>query len=119
MGLHASDNSMESSCPADSVSREQTVLAQVKSPLRLRLESWLNKNMKIEMTDGRVLIGIFLCTDRDRNVILGSCSEYLKPEDGETVEEPRVLGLAMVPGHHIVSIQVDSTDAAPSAEEVL
>jgi len=32
------------------------------------------------MTDGRVLIGVFLCTDRDGNVILGSCSEYLKPE---------------------------------------
>ena len=28
------------------------------------LTSWLNKNMKVEMSDGRVLIGIFLCTDR-------------------------------------------------------
>ena len=28
------------------------------------LKSWLNKNMKVEMSDGRVLIGIFLCTDR-------------------------------------------------------
>lgn len=36
--------------------------------------------MRIEMTDGRILIGIFLCTDRDGNVILGSCSEYLNPE---------------------------------------
>lgn len=27
------------------------------------------------MTDGRVLIGVFLCTDRDANVILGEkCS---------------------------------------------
>lgn len=80
---------------------------QVKSPLRLKLESWLNKSMRIEMTDGRVLIGIFLCTDRDRNVILGSCAEYLQIENEETVEEPRVLGLAMVPGHHIVSIAID------------
>lgn len=42
-----------------------------------KLLKWINKQMKIEMTDGRVLIGIFLCTDRDGNVILGSCSEYL------------------------------------------
>ena len=28
------------------------------------LKSWLNKNMKVEMSDGRVLVGIFLCTDR-------------------------------------------------------
>lgn len=46
--------------------------------MRHRLRSWLNKNMKIKMTDGRTLIGIFLCTDKDKNVILGSCSEYLK-----------------------------------------
>lgn len=45
-----------------------------------KLYSWLNKQMKIEMTDGRVLVGIFLCTDRDANVILGSCTEYLNPE---------------------------------------
>ncbi|GFY50121.1 n-alpha-acetyltransferase 38, NatC auxiliary subunit [Trichonephila inaurata madagascariensis] len=88
---------------------------KAKSPLRQRLESWLNKNMKIEMTDGRVLIGIFLCTDRDRNVILGSCAEYLQTESDESGEEPRVLGLAMVPGHHIVSIEVDS-DLASNVE---
>ena len=28
------------------------------------LKCWLNKNMKVEMSDGRVLVGIFLCTDR-------------------------------------------------------
>ncbi|KDR21370.1 N-alpha-acetyltransferase 38, NatC auxiliary subunit [Zootermopsis nevadensis] len=72
-----------------------------------KLCSWLNKNFKIEMTDGRVLIGVFLCTDRDGNVILGSCSEYLKPEDNGVIEEPRVLGLVMVPGRHIVSIHLD------------
>lgn len=64
--------------------------------------------MKIQMTDGRTLIGIFLCTDRDRNVILGSCEEYLKPPGTtDPKEEPRILGLAMVPGCHIVSICVD------------
>ncbi|XP_046396185.1 N-alpha-acetyltransferase 38-A, NatC auxiliary subunit [Ischnura elegans] len=77
------------------------------TPGKMKLRSWLNKNMKIEMTDGRVLIGIFLCTDRNCNIILGSCSEYLKPEDGGSMEEPRVLGLVMVPGRHTVSINLD------------
>ncbi|EEB14114.1 conserved hypothetical protein [Pediculus humanus corporis] len=58
--------------------------------------------------NGRVLIGIFLCTDRDANVILGSCSEYLREEDCFT-EEPRGLGLVMVPGRHIVSIHQDKS----------
>ncbi|GLH01846.1 Small nuclear ribonucleoprotein-associated protein B [Gryllus bimaculatus] len=81
--------------------------AEMDTPGKQKLRSWLNKNLKIEMTDGRILIGIFLCTDRDGNVILGSCGEYLKMEDGVNFEEPRVLGLVMVPGRHIVSIYFD------------
>lgn len=68
-----------------------------------KLWSWLNGSLKIKMTDGRVLVGNFFCTDRDSNVILGSSGEYLKEED-VGVEQPRVLGLVMVPGRHIVSI---------------
>ncbi|KAK8760790.1 hypothetical protein V5799_027943 [Amblyomma americanum] len=73
---------------------------------RARLRRWLNRSLKVEMSDGRILVGSFLCTDRDQNVILGSCSEYLQPDSSSTVE-PRILGLAMVPGQHIVSVHVD------------
>ncbi|XP_042332725.1 N-alpha-acetyltransferase 38, NatC auxiliary subunit isoform X2 [Sceloporus undulatus] len=45
---------------------------------RRKLENLLNKSMRIRMTDGRTLVGCFLCTDRDCNVILGSAQEYLK-----------------------------------------
>uniref|UniRef100_E1BP86 N-alpha-acetyltransferase 38, NatC auxiliary subunit n=1 Tax=Bos taurus TaxID=9913 RepID=E1BP86_BOVIN len=72
---------------------------------RQQLEALLNKTMRIRMTDGRTLVGCFLCTDRDCNVILGSAQEFLKPSDSFSAGEPRVLGLAMVPGHHIVSIE--------------
>uniref|UniRef100_A0A9L0KCB5 N-alpha-acetyltransferase 38, NatC auxiliary subunit n=1 Tax=Equus asinus TaxID=9793 RepID=A0A9L0KCB5_EQUAS len=46
---------------------------------RQQLEALLNKTMRIRMTDGRTLVGCFLCTDRDCNVILGSAQEFLKP----------------------------------------
>uniref|UniRef100_A0A6M2DCG5 Putative u1 snrnp component n=1 Tax=Xenopsylla cheopis TaxID=163159 RepID=A0A6M2DCG5_XENCH len=72
---------------------------------RAQLRQWLNKSFRIKMTDGRVLYGTFACTDRDGNIILASCSEYLS-EHSDPSEE-RVLGLIMVPGRHIVSIQVD------------
>lgn len=77
------------------------------SPGAVQLRAWLNKSLRIKMSDGRVLIGTFLCTDREANVILGSCSEYL-PEEEETgsKEEPRMLGLVMVPGKHIVTVAV-------------
>ena len=41
------------------------------------LDKWLNKSMKIEITDGRVLIGTFVCTDMQSNVILASCQEFI------------------------------------------
>lgn len=66
------------------------------------------------MTDGRILIGSFLCTDRDANVILASCSEYLSSDSSTTSEEPRLLGLVMVPGKHIVSVQIDASGDLPS-----
>lgn len=82
------------------------------SPGAVKLRSWLNKSFRVEMTDGRILAGVFLCTDRDANLILGSCSEYL-PTDGKTKsvnEEPRMLGLVMIPGKHIVSIHMDANE---------
>ena len=78
------------------------------SPGAVKLRSWLNKSLRIQMFDGRVLVGVFLCTDRDANVILGSCTEYLPAEDTDgTIEEPRMLGLVMVPGKHIQTVSID------------
>lgn len=71
-----------------------------------KLKGWLNRIFRIKITDGRVLTGAFLCTDRDGNVILGSCTEYLSEDHKLT--EARTLGLVMVPGRHIVTIQLDS-----------
>ena len=51
---------------------ENTSSRNTFSSGRKLLRSYLNKNMKIKLTDGRILIGIFLCTDKDANVILGT-----------------------------------------------
>ncbi|KAK5643382.1 hypothetical protein RI129_007227 [Pyrocoelia pectoralis] len=107
-------------------SKEQETIEENRKPLNMspgavQLRKWLNKTLKIEMSDGRVLIGVFLCTDRDANVILGSCSEYLPEENmveastatassASNTEEPRMLGLVMVPGKHIVNICLDEIE---------
>lgn len=54
------------------------------------------------MIDGRTLIGLFLCTDRDANIILGMCTE-IRPN----CEEERNLGLSIVPKKAIRKIEVD------------
>ncbi|XP_022185331.2 N-alpha-acetyltransferase 38, NatC auxiliary subunit isoform X2 [Nilaparvata lugens] len=91
------ENSMQLDKPTDSVGKEE------KSG-KEKLRRWINRQMKIEMTDGRILIGVFLCTDRDGNIILGSCSES-QQTDG-CYDEPRLLGLVMVPGRHVVSLHL-------------
>lgn len=47
------------------------------------LKTWLNKNMKIKLSDNRIIVGIFLCTDCHQNIILGSSYEYL---NGKLIE---------------------------------
>lgn len=47
---------------------------------RQLLSKWLNKTLKVQITDGRTLIGIFLCTDKNSNIVLGSCKEYTSLE---------------------------------------
>jgi len=74
---------------------------------RQKIADWLGRNIRIVITDGRTLIGTFLCTDQSRNVILGSAQEFRSIEETQQHVEPRMLGLAMVPGKHIISLEVD------------
>lgn len=77
---------------------------------RKKLFDWLNKPMRVSIVDGRVLVGILLCTDRDQNLILGNCNEYIGSPSEQ--EEFRVLGLALVPGQHIKSIYIDENSTS-------
>lgn len=80
----------------------------MESPGRQKLRSWLNKTFRIKLSDGRILIGYFLCTDKDANIILGMSSEYRDDEE-------RHLGLVIVPKKHIVTIEVDTSKDCISA----
>ncbi|XP_066518150.1 N-alpha-acetyltransferase 38, NatC auxiliary subunit [Hoplias malabaricus] len=104
---------MEKEVAANGTELQGEVEGCVYSSARQKLENLLNKSMRIRMTDGRTLVGLFLCTDRDCNVILGSAQEFLKSTDSFSQGEPRVLGLAMIPGHHVVSIEVESESLHP------
>ncbi|POR32760.1 N-alpha-acetyltransferase 38-A, NatC auxiliary subunit [Tolypocladium paradoxum] len=99
------------------------------------LQSLLNKNLRVVTTDGRLFWGSLKCTDPvrraahdaiparptllDRNVVLAHTYEYRHPsadtvhrqlvETGEgTVDmTSRYLGLVVVPGHHIVKMELE------------
>ncbi|XP_018010215.1 N-alpha-acetyltransferase 38, NatC auxiliary subunit [Hyalella azteca] len=91
----------------DSTSEQTTPIEKKDSPGRAKLRSWLHALMSVVLSDGRTLVGTFVCTDRDTNIILSSCTEHLPHTHTDGEEEARMLGLAMVPGRHIVSLSID------------
>ncbi len=54
---------------------------EVKAKAKELLKSYLNKRMRVAISDGRVIDGNFLCTDRDSNIVLGNCEEFSSQED--------------------------------------
>ncbi|KAK0746200.1 hypothetical protein B0T18DRAFT_429202 [Schizothecium vesticola] len=89
----------------------------------LFLHSLINKNLRVTTTDSRMFWGNFKCTDSESNVILRNTYEYRHPtttaaapshqETTAAVGTVRVdmtsrfLGLVVVPGRHIVKIEVE------------
>ena len=89
-----------------------TEIDQQVKQARQQINDWLNKPMRVSIIDGRVLVGVLLCTDRDQNLILGNCNEYIGSPSEQ--EEFRVLGLALIPGQHIQSIYIDESSSSIS-----
>ncbi|TGJ88476.1 hypothetical protein E0Z10_g316 [Xylaria hypoxylon] len=98
--------------------------APTKAEAEVYLKSLINKTLRIHATDGRMFIGTFKCTDTDRNVVLSVTHEYRQPsqqklteataaaasENSQTVKADmtsRYLGLVVIPGEHIVKMEVE------------
>ncbi|KAF4625293.1 hypothetical protein G7Y89_g12875 [Cudoniella acicularis] len=81
------------------------------------LASLLNKNLRVTTSDSRMFLGLFKCTDSDRNVVLSQTFEYRIPPPPKELEEgkdrvtmdmmSRYLGLVVVPGEYITKIEVE------------
>lgn len=85
--------------------------------IRKKMRLWLNQILRIVITDERIIIGCFVCTDRDANVILENSWEYSPSSDGISRtdnQEPRLLGLTLIPGRHIVSVAIMATYQPPT-----
>ncbi|KAG0053264.1 hypothetical protein BGZ83_001434 [Gryganskiella cystojenkinii] len=73
-----------------------------------KLRSFLSRNTRIEITDGRLFVGQFMCIDHSKNIILAGAYES-RPEKPSSSSEKRFVGLVMIPGHHIVKAEMDAS----------
>jgi len=80
----------------------QAEMKKGKDETEDKVYSWVGRQMKIQITDNRILVGKFLCTDKDQNIILQNTEEFLN----EVGESGRLVGMVMVPGEHIKSIHI-------------
>uniref|UniRef100_A0A7S0WLP1 Sm domain-containing protein n=1 Tax=Pyramimonas obovata TaxID=1411642 RepID=A0A7S0WLP1_9CHLO len=82
------------------------------SPLVQRTRQLLHRRMKVEITDGRVMIGNFHCLDKQGNLLLVNTVEQRikkRPgsEEGEPELEQRNLGLVLIPAEHRVAAHLE------------
>jgi len=73
------------------------------------MEGLLGETLKVTLTDGRFVVGTFQCLDKKKNFILYNCEETRRVSDENGVEgdAKRSLGLVMVPGKHLVSVELE------------
>ncbi|RDA93552.1 hypothetical protein CP533_3999 [Ophiocordyceps camponoti-saundersi (nom. inval.)] len=84
---------------------------------RSYLKALLNKNLRITTTDGRLFWGAFKCTDANQNIVLSHTYEYRRSSGAHpsghdqpgrmNVAAARYLGLVVVPGEHIVRMELE------------
>eukprot|EP01117_Protostelium_nocturnum_P006852 TRINITY_DN2455_c0_g1_i5.p1 TRINITY_DN2455_c0_g1~~TRINITY_DN2455_c0_g1_i5.p1 ORF type:complete len:126 (+),score=38.20 TRINITY_DN2455_c0_g1_i5:175-552(+) len=77
-----------------------------------RLKSFLSKNIRITISDGRIFTGSFLCVDSHRNFVIGSAEEtQIRILSDETKKEnKRTVGVVTIPGKHILKIESQSSN---------
>ncbi|KAJ3071577.1 hypothetical protein HDU98_005116 [Podochytrium sp. JEL0797] len=83
----------------------------VDTPEIRELSTMLGIKAQCTASDGRRFCGVFLCVDKYKNVILSGAEEFNRGVDettGEPREERRYVGMVMIPGKHLVRMQVES-----------
>jgi len=76
---------------------------------------YLDKMVRVKVTDGRVVEGLLRCVDKDMNLVLSQGIEYHGLESVDSAKGTdtlRNLGSVMIPGPHVCAVvcQMNETE---------
>lgn len=85
----------------------------MNEPKRETLRQLLGRQLQIEIVDGRIFTGTFVCTDQRCNIVLDHVVE-LQPASRQL----RDVGLIMISPEHLVKIKARDRDLRPQDQDV-
>jgi len=90
------------------------------------MENLLGKTLKCTLDDGRTAIGDLVCIDRLKNIILKDAVEerwvdstVYNSTSGNVVVAKRSLSQAMIPGKHLVKVEISQDLYKEHVEPIL
>lgn len=84
---------------------------------RVQLTNWLNHLLRVDLTDGRTVIGRLVCTDNHPNIVLNYTKEYWLNENGQLNpgDDYRYTGLTMIPGKYVRKLSIPKSGQTQTA----
>jgi len=67
------------------------------------MEEYIDKQLRVEITDGRIIEGQLKVVDNAMNMILS---------DSITVTDSQMIGTVMIPGEHVINCQLYLPDVS-------
>mmetsp|Transcript_8800 Transcript_8800/g.13139 ORF Transcript_8800/g.13139 Transcript_8800/m.13139 type:complete len:115 (+) Transcript_8800:25-369(+) len=66
------------------------------------IRDYIDLPVRVQISDGRVMVGKFVCCDNDLNIVMTGSQEVPVGEKGKSC----LLGLILIPGKHVVKVEV-------------
>ena len=69
-----------------------------------QVKDLMGRQLRVSLSDGRIIFGSFDCIDKHRNIILDRASEIQSLDE---IDTKRSIGYVLIPGDHVLKVEVE------------